>query len=219
MGGFTTKIELMFKRTAGNILLVLLIITGMGSRNSTDTLSARERRVLITSLKDTKTELLKQIEGLSEEQLNFKAAPDRWSVKECIKHLALSEEALRKWTAATMAETANPERRSTIKLTDAQVLAAVADRSKKAKASETIDPKAASWATTAEAVDFFKEHRASLLKYVKTTTEDMRNHVTDTQAGPLDAYQLLLLISAHTTRHTLQIVEVKKSAGFPKQHG
>jgi hypothetical protein len=189
----------------------------MGSRNSSETLSARERRVLITSLKDTKAEFLKQIEGLSEEQLLFKAAPDRWSVKECIQHIALSEEALRKWTAATMTQTANPEKRSTIKLLDAQVLTAVADRSKKAKAAESIDPKAASWATTAEAVNFFKDHRASLLKYVKTTTEDMRNHVTDTQAGPLDAYQLLLLLSAHTTRHTLQIVEVKASPGFPKK--
>lgn len=32
----------------------------------------------------------------------------------------------------------------------------------------------------------------------------------------VDAYQLILLISAHTNRHVQQINDVKADAGFPK---
>ena len=33
--------------------------------------------------------------------------------------------------------------------------------------------------------------------------------------GALDLYQWVLLASGHTARHTLQIEEVKRSAGYP----
>jgi hypothetical protein len=35
--------------------------------------------------------------------------------------------------------------------------------------------------------------------------------------GPLDAYQWILLISAHSERHTKQIEEVKADPNFPKE--
>jgi hypothetical protein len=45
----------------------------------------------------------------------------------------------------------------------------------------------------------------------------MRNHVTESpMLGAMDAYQLMLLISAHTARHTAQIEEVKAHPNFPK---
>ncbi len=43
-------------------------------------------------LKDTEKNLKEQLKGLSEAQLKFKPAPDRWSIEECVKHIAMSED-------------------------------------------------------------------------------------------------------------------------------
>jgi hypothetical protein len=46
----------------------------------------------------------------------------------------------------------------------------------------------------------------------------LREHVTDSPLGqPLDAYQWLLFISAHSERHTKQILEVRGDPNFPKE--
>ena len=71
----------MFKRTNGYILLTLLVLTGLAGRISMNTITSPERRLLIDHLKETKNTLVKSVKGLSEEQLNFKPAPDKWSIK------------------------------------------------------------------------------------------------------------------------------------------
>jgi hypothetical protein len=49
------------------------------------------------------------------------------------------------------------------------------------------------------------------------TTPDLRAHVADSPIGqPLDAYEWLLFIAAHSKRHTEQIQEVKADPNFPK---
>jgi len=45
----------------------------------------------------------------------------------------------------------------------------------------------------------------------------MRNHVAQTPVGMLDSYQLVLMIGAHSNRHTQQISEVMADPGFPKK--
>ncbi len=59
----------------------------------------------------------------------------------------------------------------------------------------------------------------------RTTTEDflkktpaLREHAVDSPLGKkLDAYEWILFISAHSERHTKQILEVKADPNFPKQ--
>jgi hypothetical protein len=46
----------------------------------------------------------------------------------------------------------------------------------------------------------------------------LKNHFTLHPAfGTINTYQLLLLLSGHSERHTLQIEEVKANPAFPKQ--
>ena len=45
----------------------------------------------------------------------------------------------------------------------------------------------------------------------------MRDHVADSPLGKLDGYEFVLLIAAHSERHTKQINEVKADPNFPKQ--
>jgi hypothetical protein len=58
--------------------------------------------------------------------------------------------------------------------------------------------------------------RARTIEFLKATP-DLRDHVTESFLGPMDAYQWLLYASAHTERHTKQIEEVKAGPNFPKE--
>lgn len=207
----------MFKRNKGYFLLIMLVLTGLAGRIHSDSLTGKERRFLTDHLKESRDQFLASFRGLNEEQLNFRSAPGKWSVKECIMHLALAEEGLWTMTENALKQPANPEKRTEIKSTDEELIKRVSSRDQRATAPETIDPtKTTRWATTKDAVNDFKKSRSSLIKYVKTTTEDVRNHVVQFPTGYMDAYQLMLLISAHTLRHTEQIKEVMADPNFPR---
>jgi hypothetical protein len=51
---------------------------------------------------------------------------------------------------------------------------------------------------------------------VQGTDEDLRMHVGKMPFGKIDAYQMVLMIAAHTNRHTQQLNEVKADPNFPK---
>lgn len=142
-----------------------------------ETLSKKERKFAASQLKTTKNELIKSVKGLSDAQLNFKQAPDKWSVKECVYHIALSETNLWQWVDGTLKAPANPDKRSDIKMTDEQVIAGVSGRTTKVKTFEALEPQSAKWANADEALNAFKEGRAKLIDYVKKTDDDMRSHV------------------------------------------
>lgn len=205
----------MQKRNTGYILLALLVITGFGSQVHNVTISQKERTFLHNDLKSTKKLFLESVKGLSDAQLAFRPSAEAWSVSDCIKHLAISEEEIWLMADEALKQPANPEKRTLIKRSDEELLRMAKDRSRKGKAPEILQPESAKWENTKEALNAFKERRSNLMKYVKTTTHDMRNHVVEKMA--MDSYQVLLLISAHTNRHTQQIGEVRSHPNFPKK--
>jgi PHP family Zn ribbon phosphoesterase len=207
----------MLKRTMGLSLLAFLVITGLAGTLKNTAISKQERKSAISLMKDTKTDALKSVKGLSEAQLNFKAAPDKWSVKECMYHIAISEKNLWDMMEATMKAPANPEKRSEIKVTDDQLIKMMEDRSFKVKTVAAFEPVNTPYKSLDEAVDAFKSRRTDHIKYMKSTTEDMRNHVAQMPFGWIDCYQLCLMVASHSNRHTQQINEVKADPAFPKQ--
>lgn len=182
-----------------------------------DVLTKKERKFAKEHLKETKKDLLKTVSGLNEAQLKFKSAPERWSVEDCVKHIAMAEMTLWKMMEAGLGQPPNPEKRSEIKMTDEQLVKAIQDRSAKFQAPEPLQPQNTPFKSAAEALQSFKENRDKLIKYVDDTQEDLRNHVITIPVGMMDAYQMVLLISAHSNRHTQQIKEVMADASFPKQ--
>jgi PHP family Zn ribbon phosphoesterase len=206
----------MLKRTMGRSLLTLLVITGLAGTIKDLTLSKKERKTAVSLMKDTKAEVLKSVKGLSESQLNFKAAPDKWSVKECMYHIAISEKNLWDLMENTMKAQANPEKRSEIKMTDEQLIKMMEDRSFKVKTQEAFEPKNTPYKSLDDALDAFKSLRMDHIKYLKTSTEDLRNHLVQMPFGWLDCYQICLMVASHSDRHTQQINEVKADPAFPK---
>lgn len=175
-----------------------------------------EREILVNNFKETRSVLLKSIQGLSDKQMNFKPDSTRWSIAECLEHIVLVEKGLFGMEQQLVKQTPNPEKRKDIKAKDEDLIKGVTDRSHKAKAPEFAQPKH-TYASTAEAIAAFNTQRDQLIEYVQTNNDDLRNHVMDSPAGTLDAYQFLLLISSHCARHTKQIEEVKADPAFPKQ--
>jgi len=181
-----------------------------------DTLSKKEREYAVKFLKGTENDVLNKIKGLSEAQLNFKPAPDRWSVEECLKHIAITEQALWQMTSGTLKEPANPDKRGEIKMTDEQLITMIEDRTKKAQTKDEFKPENTPYKSMDDALTSFKSDREKLIDYVKSTQEDLRNHVATMPFGMLDCYQLIIFIGAHSNRHAQQMAEVMADPGFPK---
>lgn len=179
-------------------------------------LSRKERKEAVNLLKSTEKDLLKELKGLSEAQLTYKPAPDRWSVEECVKHIAATEQMLWQMVEGGLKQPANPEKRADIKMTDEQVVKMIEDRSTKRKTFDNLKPENTPFKTMAEALTSLENSRTKLIDYVKSTNDDLRNHVVSLPNLPLDSYQMILFIAAHSNRHTQQIQEVKADAGFPK---
>lgn len=166
-------------------------------------------------LQKTRDGVEASVKGLSEAQLKFKAAPERWSVAETLEHIAKAEDVIfQSVTEQIMKAPAGPAGRDTAKI-DGMVLMLIPDRSHKAEAPPPLVPNSA-W-TPAEALQHFLQSRAKTIAYMENT-QGLRDHVADSPLGqPLDGYEWLLFIAAHSERHTKQILEVKADPGFPKK--
>lgn len=182
------------------------------------TLSQHDRDYAMAQLQAGRKEFLDAVAGLTPEQWNFKAAPDRWSIADCAEHIALSEDFISGMIKNQILKgPATPEKRDQVKVkNDEDLTKAVVDRTQKFKAPEPITPKKR-WADPAEAVSHFKESRDANIAYIETTQDDLRGHFAPhPAAGMLDAYQWFLLMSAHTERHVAQIQEVKTDPKYPR---
>lgn len=205
----------MIKRTMSRFFLTLLVITGLAGTVDNNTVNKEERKYATSLMKDTYRDAVKSVKGLSEAQLDYKAAPDKWSIKNCIYHIAATEKGLWGMFEGAMKSPANPEKRSEIKVTDEQFVTMIKDRTQKAQAPEIFRPENIKYTSLDEALADFKVSRMNHIKYMKSSTEDLRNHVVQMPFGYVDCYQLYLLLGAHSNRHTQQINEVKGDSGFP----
>jgi len=179
-------------------------------------ISKKEKKAAISYLEETRDDLQATINGLTEDQFNFKPAADKWSIKECLQHIAASEAALWQMCDGALKAPANPEKRSEIKVTDEQLMKMISDRSTKRQTIDPLKPENSTYTTALDAANAFKASREKLIKYVKNSKDDMRNHVAETPLGAIDAYQIVLFIGAHSNRHTQQMAEVLADPNFPK---
>src|SRR5207245_579540 len=91
--------------------------------DSSSTLTAEERSRAVEYLKQTQKDFLASIDGVSEAQWKFKAAPDRWSIAETAEHIAVAEQAI--WDLVTgkiMKSPAAPDKRAEVKGKDEMIL-------------------------------------------------------------------------------------------------
>ncbi len=198
-------------------LAIFLIVCSVAAAATQDVSQADKDRALVI-LESSKKGVVEATKGLSDAQWNFKPAPDRWSVAEVMEHLAAAEDLLRGMTQEKVMASPEiaPRDPAELKKIDDSVLAQVPDRTHKLQAPEPLKP-TNRFGSPAEAEKHFLESRATTEEFLKTTP-DLRGHAIDSPMGvKLDGYEWVLLIAAHSERHTKQMLEVKADPNFPRQ--
>jgi len=203
----------MIKQLRAAAAIAILAAAGATAVRAQEVTQAEKDRA-VQYLEKTKQGVLDATKGLSEAQWNFKAGPDRWSIAQVMEHIAAAEDYIRGLVVEkVMMAPAVPDR--DLKKTDDMVMAMIPDRSQKAQAPAPLVP-TNRYNSPEGSVKHFLESRAITENFVKSTP-GLRDHAFDSPMGiKLDGYQFVLLIAAHSERHTKQILEVKADPNYPK---
>jgi hypothetical protein len=200
------------KRKIGLCTLAMIAVFSVAAR--AQSVSPVEKDKAMQYLQSTEKNVEDAVKGLSVAQWNYKPAPDRWSIAECVEHIAAAEDKLRGYVVdMVMKGPAAPGR--DVKAIDEKIMMAIPDRSKKAQAPDELRP-TNRYGSPENALKHFAETRAMTEDFLKNTP-DLREHAVDSPFGDkYDGYDWVLFIAAHSDRHTKQILEVKADPNFPK---
>jgi uncharacterized damage-inducible protein DinB len=176
-----------------------------------------ERKLVVDQLKSSQERLLELVGGLTAEQWTFRPAEGRWSIRECLEHVARVENRVLGLIGKKLDEgTPEPEKRDPTHAKDAVVAKAIPDRTIRREAPEPVRP-TGQWADTNELLAEFRKTRQRTTEFAATTRGDLRSHFVPHMAlGELDCYQWLLVLSLHGVRHAQQIEEIRAAPGFPR---
>jgi hypothetical protein len=169
-----------------------------------------EEQEILGSLQQGLSAVAESLRGVSAVDARRAPAEGRWSMLECMEHVALSEEFL----LARVLE-ANPVEAPQINVErEARITARGEDRSHRAEAPEPVRPRAV-FSDQQTALDHFQSSRSKTIQFVKEHgREDLRARVTAMpNFGSLNCHEVLLLMAAHPLRHALQIAEIKAQVG------
>ena len=194
------------------VLFALLLMAGAAAAQE---VTQAEKDKALQYLETTKKNVLEATKGLSEAQWNFKPAPDRWSAAQVVEHIAAAEDFIRGMVKEKVMMAPAGDAGRDVKKTDEGVLAMVPDRTNKVQAPEPLVP-TNRFGSPEASIKHFVGSRETTEDFLKTAT-GLRDHVTDSPIGKLDGYEFVLLIAAHSERHTKQINEVKADPNFPKK--
>jgi len=164
-----------------------------------------EKRELIEYLTAGERALMDALEGVTEE-LAQRAEDGRWSILQCVEHLALAEDHLfgRILAATPTGAPVVNERRERL------IRERGPSRSRPVAAPDVAAPHA-HYATLAEALEAFSAARARTVAFVESCNADLRAQVTTHPVvpGPVNCHEMLLFIAVHPLRHASQIQEIR----------
>ena len=180
-------------------------------------MSAEDRAKVIRLLKESHKQTLDLMEGLTEEQLKFKPAPEKWSVLEVAEHISSAEGLLFSSVERALASKPNPDWETKTKGKTEFLERVMVSRDRKATAPESIVPSGK--LSRDEVLAKLNSGRAKTLKFAEETQAPLKSHTADHPFpvfNTLNAYQWLIYIPLHNIRHNKQIEEVKADPNFPK---
>ena len=201
-----------------NLLLAMCVsfICHASLASEDPNMTAEDRAKVVKLLNDSHKQTLDLMEGLSEEQLKFKPAPEKWSVLEVAEHIYMAEGLLFGAVEGALAAKQNPEWETKTKGKTEFLERVMVSRDRKAMAPESIVPSGK--LTRSEVIAKLKEARARSLKFAEETKLPLKAHTLDHPFpifNTLNAYQWLIYIPLHNIRHNKQIEEVKSDPNFP----
>ncbi|HSB71252.1 MAG TPA: DinB family protein [Candidatus Methylomirabilis sp.] len=162
-------------------------------------------------------DLYAQVQALSETQVAFRPAPDKWSIGEILDHLSLAEQSISRTLSKILQVAAG---RGLIQ--EAEAVEAVPHRidldtyNQAATAPDSVRPSPGR--SLEQLVSSLRGSRERLLEVARRVDGRMVTSVTirHVQLGELDFYQWLTLEAAHESKHLAQVRRIKSHPDFPR---
>ena len=164
-----------------------------------------------------------RFDRLSGEQLNWRPAPDRWSVAQCLEHLitiqSLYQPLLRRLAEADYSPTWWERYSPLSRLFGSLLVNSLSpDNLRKTKTSARAEP--SSSAIADDVIERFGEHQRQLVELLRTLPSTL-DLATTTVTSPLSAFvtysldDCLTILVVHGQRHFKQAQRVIDAEGFP----
>ena len=165
-----------------------------------------ERQDILEALKTGHDALCDAIAGIGEDLAICKPTPASWSIVECVEHLAASEEFL--FSRLTRAQCCDLPQANQSR--EAVIVDRGLDRTRRVESPDVVRPNGRFQSLT-EAAGHFDAMRAKTVQFVESFSGDPRCWLTDHPliSGPVNCYEILLIISVHPLRHAEQIKEIR----------
>lgn len=178
-----------------------------------------DRQILLTGLKSSQSDILKEVERLNDKQIHFKPDSSQWSIAEVLEHISVYEELLF-WDLLNNQYT--DERHDlvdSVKGIDSAMTVYATDPNK-GQAPFAAQP-LGRFQKKEDLINFFNRYRNEVIKLVQETKADFRLHFIFRPPDwgiwhVRDLHQYTLLWIAHSERHLNQIKRIKASPNFPK---
>jgi hypothetical protein len=194
------------RRSLSAILLGLCLAAPIGA----EPMKSGERQRLLAHFEMTERWLLRELEGLSPQQLAFRMTPESWSIMDVVEHLAVAEPQYWKQLQDSLKQPAGEVKPQA---TDVGILWYGIDRTNRTRTGEARVPKGR-FPTIAASLAEFRALRTTMVEFARKTEEDLRGRMLID--GNMDVYQWYLMISSHSQRHLLQIQEIKAHGSYPR---
>jgi uncharacterized damage-inducible protein DinB len=162
---------------------------------------------LVATLEDGRRQLVSAVDGLTDEVAAVKPAPDRWSVLECLEHIAAVEHRFLGFagTGATYdVPRIDPAR-------ERDLAERVVDRSTRREAPEAVVP-TGRFQSVSTALTAFHEARDITVRFARDQADRLYTiKATHPRFGDLNGAELLHLMNGHALRHVAQIRETRRA--------
>ena len=194
-------------------VLALYLVPVSSQAPAPKVFTEKDREFGLKYANDTREDFVKQLTGLSDTQLNFRAAEGRWTIGEIAEHIIVVENALRGMVEGGMKSPA-PACKDEFRINDVSVILTITNRQQKFQAPEQVRPNGR-WKTVPDLLANFDTTRKTSIDYLKNMKEDMRSHFASMPLGRLDAFQGYLFMIGHSERNLAQLKEVKADPKYP----
>jgi len=168
-------------------------------------MAPEERSEIVQALERSRRELIAAVESVSDSDAAVSPGTERWSILECLEHIAAVEERLLK--RLEQAERMDAPRSD--KQKEAELSAMVTNRAQRAQAPEPTRP-TGRFTSLSQALAHFDDVRTRTIQFAEEHAADLYTLAADhPRFGPRNGIEMLLIIAGHAQRHADQIREAK----------
>jgi len=168
-------------------------------------MAPQQRMEIVEDLERCRDEFLAAVAGLSDENAKVRPDPARWSVLDCVEHVAFVENRF----LNTMQASGKLDVPRVDKDKESSLAASLRDRSTRFNAPEAVQPMGR-FATLEQAIEQFKTNRARTIQFAEERSNDL--YALDSahpRFGKVNGAEFLVIVSEHVRRHAQQIRETR----------